>query len=123
MSQQTVDKVDMLFMVDNSASMGDKQVLLGEAVPSLVNRLVTPNCVDANGDPGTDNTGQPITTSDGTCPGALSAEFPPVHDMHIGIVSSALGGRGSRRLPDEPVEPALEEPRHRHAQRAQQRQR
>ena len=37
---QTVDKVDLLFMIDNSASMGDKQALLALAVPNMINRLV-----------------------------------------------------------------------------------
>ncbi len=84
--QASVDKVDILFAVDNSASMGDKQLLLAQAVPDLLNRLVTPNC--------TDDTGKVLgTTSDGKC-AAGKAEFQPVHDLHIGIVSSSLGGRG-----------------------------
>ncbi len=85
--QAAVDKVDILFAVDNSASMGDKQLLLAQAVPDLLNRLVTPNCVD--------DTGRVLgTTTDGKCAQG-KAEFQPVHDMHIGIVSSSLGGRGS----------------------------
>ena len=35
---QSVDKVDLLFMIDNSSSMGDKQALLAQAVPDLVTR-------------------------------------------------------------------------------------
>ena len=38
---QAVDKLDLLFMIDNSASMGDKQQLLAEAVPDMINRLVS----------------------------------------------------------------------------------
>ena len=38
-----VDKVDLLFMIDNSASMGDKQALLAEAVPDMITRLESPN--------------------------------------------------------------------------------
>jgi len=87
--QQSVDKVDLLFMIDNSASMGDKQDLLAQAVPDLMGRLVTPACVDDNGAP----TGE--TSVNGKCPGGGKAEFQPVHDMHVGILSSALGGRGS----------------------------
>jgi hypothetical protein len=99
---QTVDKVDLLFMIDNSASMGDKQALLALAVPDMINRLVSPNCLDANGNPdGT--TAQP----DGTCAtGADKAEFPPVHDMHIGVVSSSLGGRGGDECPTSTMNPA-----------------
>jgi len=85
-----VDKVDLLFGIDNSASMGDKQVLLGEAVPQMITRLFTPNCVD---DQGVAN-GQTADGTTGKC-ATGKPEFPPVHDMHIGIVSSSLGGRGS----------------------------
>src|SRR5581483_6230152 len=38
--QKSVDKIDLLFMVDNSISMADKQVVLQAAVPDLVQRLV-----------------------------------------------------------------------------------
>src|SRR6185436_7699855 len=38
-SQQAVDKVDLLFAIDNSASMGDKQQILADAVPDLINGL------------------------------------------------------------------------------------
>src|SRR5581483_11812707 len=61
--QQAVDKVDLLFMIDNSASMGDKQQLLALAVPDLVDQLLKPQ----------------------------NGEFEPVHDMHIAVVSSSLG--------------------------------
>jgi hypothetical protein len=120
--QQSIDKVDLLFAIDNSASMGDKQDLLALAVPVLVGRLLNPNCVSTDttktckvtGDcaslgagadcDATANGGQgqcfvpgdakggalQCTTIAGTKP-----EFPPVHDMHIGIVSSSLGGGGS----------------------------
>ncbi len=88
LSNTGVDKVDILFMIDNSASMGDKQVLLADAVPDMLNRLVTPNCVDANGNPnGTQ------ADANGAC-ATGAPEFSAVHNMHIGIVSSSLGGRG-----------------------------
>jgi hypothetical protein len=32
-TNQSIDKVDLLFMIDNSVSMGDKQSLLALAVP------------------------------------------------------------------------------------------
>jgi hypothetical protein len=86
-SNQAVDKIDMLFMIDNSASMGDKQALLAAAVPDMINRLVAPNCLDTNGNV------VGSAASDGSCSSG-AAEFPPVHDMHIGIVDSSLGGRG-----------------------------
>jgi hypothetical protein len=87
--QASIDKVDILFAVDNSASMGDKQLLLAQAVPDLLNRLVTPNCVDSTGKI------SGVSTTDGKCADpSFKPEFLPVHDLHIGIVSSSLGGRG-----------------------------
>ncbi len=68
--QTTIDKIDLLFMIDNSISMADKQLILADAVPQLLNRLITPQIVD----------GKP--------------EFKAVVDIHIGIVSSSLGGHG-----------------------------
>jgi hypothetical protein len=99
---QSVDKVDLLFMIDNSASMGDKQALLALAVPDMINRLVAPNCVDDNGNPVT-----PPATADvnGNCTNG-KAEFPPVHDMHIGVVTSSLGGRGGDQCSDTATNPA-----------------
>ena len=44
-SQQAVDKVDLLFAIDNSQSMGDKQDILKDAVPDLIQGLLKPNCV------------------------------------------------------------------------------
>ncbi len=49
LQQSAVERVDMLFAIDNSTSMGDKQAYLAAAVPDLVSRLVTPNCVDTSG--------------------------------------------------------------------------
>lgn len=86
--QAAVDKVDILFMIDNSQSMGDKQELLAKAVPDLVNRLLNPLCLDASKKPAG------LSTA-GKCPDGQKPEFAPIVDMHIGIISSALGGRGS----------------------------
>src|SRR5580693_1526852 len=43
---QVIDKIDLLFDIDNSASMGDKQDYLASAIPDLISRLINPNCVD-----------------------------------------------------------------------------
>ncbi len=92
----SIDKVDLLFVIDNSASMGDKQEYLAQAVPQLITRLVTPNCVD----PAThQNFGPSDAQGNGTCPKG-QVEFPPVHDMHIGVLSSALGARLSDQYGD-----------------------
>ena len=89
--QTAVDKIDLLFMVDGSVSMSDKQAILKAAVPVLVSRLVSPICVDSNGK----STGE--TSVNGKCskvPGS-GAEFSPIGDIHIGIVSSNLGSHGA----------------------------
>jgi len=62
------DKVDLLLMLDNSISMSDKQQLLKEAVPRLLNGLVNP-----------------------------PAGGKPVTDLHIGIITSSLGGHGGNQ--------------------------
>jgi hypothetical protein len=81
-------KVDLLLMIDNSASMGDKQDLLKQAVPDLVGRLLDPLCVDAA-------TGAVYGNSNAGACTQGKPEFAPVKDLHVGIVSSSLGGRGS----------------------------
>lgn len=83
------DKIDLLFMIDNSASMLDKQELLKTAVPVLVARLVQPICVNSDGTP------SGAASHDGACPdGKGEPEFKAINDIHIGIVSSSLGSHG-----------------------------
>ncbi len=89
----SINEIDMLFVIDNSVSMGDKQEILKVAVPKMVERLVAPNCVDGDGNvlgrsqlQGPD---QPPVCASG------SLEFFPVSDIHLGVVSSSLGGHGS----------------------------
>lgn len=96
-SQQAVDKVDLLFAIDNSASMGDKQQILADAVPNLIEGLVRPRCVDSEGKPDGANTLSDPTGSKENrygCPNGFEPEFKPISDMHIGIVSSSLGNFG-----------------------------
>jgi hypothetical protein len=87
-TQGSVNRVDLLFLIDNSRSMGDKQQYLAAAVPDLLNRLLTPNCVDV-----TDSTKVIGVSANGAC-ATGRIEFPPVHDMHIAVVTSALGSLG-----------------------------
>ncbi|MFO0550307.1 MAG: hypothetical protein U0271_18075 [Polyangiaceae bacterium] len=85
LQQNGVDKIDLLLAIDNSISMADKQAILAAAVPDLVNRLVTPNCVDdmgvANGT---------VVDANGEC-ATGKPEFPPIRNINIGIISSSLG--------------------------------
>jgi hypothetical protein len=84
-------KVDVLFDIDNSASMGDLQSYLAAAVPDLVTRLVQPNCVMTDGTTGV----RTIVglSNNGNCASG-TIEFPPVSDLHVGIISTSLGTRG-----------------------------
>jgi hypothetical protein len=68
-----VDKVDLLLMIDNSASMADKFTELGKRMPELIKALADPDI-----DPVTN---QPKTTR--------------VADLHVGIITSSLGSHGT----------------------------
>jgi hypothetical protein len=106
--QTAVDKIDLLFMIDNSISMADKQAILAEAVPLLVQRLITPICVDKDGNPTTGN-----ANADGVCPqGMGTAEFQPIRDIHVGVITSSLGSHGAKGPKDVCV--AAEDDDHAH---------
>lgn len=92
--QSAIDKVDLLFDIDNSASMGDKQAYLSAAVPDLLTRLLSPYCVDTSLNVISGSDGKPLRSDpNGNCAQG-TPEFKPVHDMHIGVVTSSLGARG-----------------------------
>lgn len=105
-SQQSVDKIDLLFMIDNSASMGDKQAILADAVPNLLVGLLKPKCADPGTglppDPNNIKTANPMGSKADNygCPSGTEPEFRPVTDMHIGIISSSLGGFGGNVCAD-----------------------
>ena len=111
-SQQAVDKVDLLFAIDNSASMGDKQDILKDAVPNLLVELIQPKCVlKTDGTtPVTDASGAVVRADPGgnkdnnyKCPDGSQPDFKPVTDMHIGIVSSSLGNFGAESIQGDAV--------------------
>jgi len=62
-----IDKVDLLLMIDNSQSMGDKQSEVGKRIPLLIKELTAP------GDP----------------------KIKGVNDLHVGVISSSLGSYGT----------------------------
>jgi len=64
--QRAVTKVDLLLTIDNSISMADKQALLAQAVPLLVQRLIT-----------------------------AGSSLEPVSDVHVGVITSSLGSHGA----------------------------
>lgn len=90
-----IEKVDVLFVVDNSRGMGDKQAVLAISAAELVGRLANPLCLDANGVP---SASQPAVPSD-SCPSMTTREFVPVVDMHLGVISTSIGGHGSDACP------------------------
>jgi hypothetical protein len=67
----SIDKVDLLFVIDNSGSMTDEQQALSAQFPRLLTALTTG---DADGD------GVP--------------DFPPARDIHFGVVSTDMGSPG-----------------------------
>jgi hypothetical protein len=99
LTQSAVNKIDLLFMVDNSASMADKQAILATAVPDLISGLVNPPCLDVT-------TGNPLPSAQqpssptAACPSNSKREFPPILDIHIGMLSSSLGSFGANGCPD-----------------------
>lgn len=88
-SQTSVDKIDLLLMIDNSASMSDKQAILRLAVPDLVQRLVNPVCVTDDGRRGE-------TPAPGaSCPEGQTREFNAIEDINVAVISSSLGDAGA----------------------------
>lgn len=84
------NRLDLLMMIDNSISMGDKQHLLADAMLHLVSRLVQPRCLDEQGVA----TGLQATAA-GVCPKGSQPEFLPFNDIHAAVVTSSLGSHGA----------------------------
>ena len=93
LNQSVVDKIDLLFVIDNSLSMADKQSILGEAVPELLSRFVTPVCLNLEG-------GEVPRQGD-DCPPGSSPEFNAIEDINIGIITTSLGGYGAEGACEE----------------------
>ncbi len=85
----SIDKIDLLFMLDNSMSMADKQEILKAAVPNLLARLITPDCINNDG-------AKVDKDAAGQCPAGSKFEFSPVNDIHIGAITSSLGAHGGK---------------------------
>jgi hypothetical protein len=68
-----VDKVDVLFAIDNSGSMAQEQAKLGVLLPRLIGVLTT----------GNKNYPAP--------PAAPTDSFTPAKSLHVGVVTSSLG--------------------------------
>ncbi len=91
LEQSSIEAIDLLFVIDNSRGMTDKHEILRETLEAFVGRLVNPRCVDVEtGAP----TSQPQSPSD-TCPLGERRELEPIRDLHIGIITTSLGGQGA----------------------------
>jgi hypothetical protein len=77
--------------------MTDKQQVLSLVIGDLVRALTNPSCVDGNGVPA----GQQPPDGASPCPAGTSRAFTPVTDMHIGVVSSSIGGHGADSCPNQ----------------------
>jgi hypothetical protein len=82
-------KVDVLLVVDNSRNLEVAHQALAETVPYLINRLVNPACVNGLGNV----VGQP-SVPDAACKVGVR-DFAPVTDLHLGMISTSLGGHGA----------------------------
>jgi hypothetical protein len=89
-------RLDVLFVVDNSISMYEKQGVLAEAVPTLVTRLIDPYCVYPDG--------TTVPPANATCPSGSVREIDPVRDMNFGVITTALGSHGGDVCVTDPTE-------------------
>ncbi|MDC0745637.1 hypothetical protein [Polyangium mundeleinium] len=94
----SAERLDLLFAIDNSRSMADKQNILARAIPDIVQGVVNPPCIDEMGVPA------PVATQPSgpgvACPAGTFRAFEPMTDIHIGVITSSIGGHGSDACPD-----------------------
>src|SRR5262245_2451998 len=89
--QEKSSKLDVLLVVDNSMSMQDSQILFMRAAGELVSRLINPRCVDSQGNPGPQQPSEPTES----CPAGTTRESAPAGDLHVGLITSSIGGHGA----------------------------
>ncbi|MDI3287501.1 hypothetical protein [Polyangium sp. 15x6] len=92
------ERLDLLFAIDNSRSMADKQAILARTIPDIVQGVVNPPCIDPSGVPAPP--GQQPNGPGEACPGGTVRAFEPIADIHIGVISSSIGGHGADSCPD-----------------------
>lgn len=80
-------KLDLLLVIDNSASMSDKQEVLAEALPDLIQSLVLPPCISPAG------VRTPRKSDEPCAPGSVP-EFEALTDLQVGVITTSLGGYG-----------------------------
>ncbi|MBK8259240.1 MAG: hypothetical protein IPK82_42110 [Polyangiaceae bacterium] len=90
LTQRSIDKVDIVLAIDNSRSMADKQQILSLAIPRLIGAIANPPCI-------VESTGEEIQALSplDKCPDGTKRKSEPILDIHVGVISSSLGGHGS----------------------------
>lgn len=83
------DKLDLLLVVDNSRNLDLAHALLAETVPYLLDRLTSPACVNGLG-----NVVAVTPSTSDPCPLGVR-DFAPLRDIHVGVISTSLGGHGA----------------------------
>jgi hypothetical protein len=101
LAESGIDKIDLLLAIDNSSSMADKQQILASAIPALVTGLLNPACVSQAD--GTTPQSPPASAPTDMCQNGFQRAFTAVLDVHIGIVSSSLGGHGGTLFCGDPT--------------------
>jgi hypothetical protein len=83
------DKLDLLLVVDNSKNLDLAHALLADTVPYLLDRLTRPACVNGLGNVVDGASGPTDECETGR------RDFAPLTDIHIGVISTSLGGHGA----------------------------
>jgi hypothetical protein len=86
---ETSNKVDLLLVIDNSPNTENFQALFAATAPYLLRRFAQPACVNGLG-----NVVATTASPTDPCPDG-QREFQPVTDLHVGVVTSSLGGAGA----------------------------
>jgi hypothetical protein len=84
------ERVDLLFVIDNSSSMADKQEVFKAAIPDLIDQMVNPPCVVTE-----TQEFRAYDEAAGGCGSDARRIFGPVNDIHIAMISSSLGPLGT----------------------------
>jgi hypothetical protein len=86
---ETSDKVDLLLVVDNSPNTDNFQALFAATEGYLLGRFAQPACVNGLGNVVEVTAGPTDACTVG------QREFPPINDVHVGVITTSLGGHGA----------------------------
>ncbi len=93
-TKKQADKVDIVVVIDNSRSMIEKQEILSQGISEFIEGLANPPCVSTSG-----KVVSKPTNQDEACPDGTLRMHMPVDDIHVGILSTSLGGHGADSCP------------------------